>query len=125
MILIADDEPRIGEPLKAALSEAGFGVRYVKSPADALRSIESEGLLALITDVQLGSDVDGWAVARRARERQPELPIVYISGTCAADHRSRGVPDSLMLRKPFVPAQLLRALRELLDQGALAATAPR
>ena len=31
---------------------------------------------ALITDINMGSTPDGWAVARHARQRQPDLPVV-------------------------------------------------
>ena len=125
MILLAEDETRIGGPLKDMLCEAGFRVRYVTTSDEALETIDEydAGLSALITDIQLGSEINGWDVARRARECQPDLPILYISGTCSEEHRSLGVPDSLMLRKPLMAQQVLRALQTLFDQRRLVAAA--
>jgi hypothetical protein len=42
-------------------------------------------------------------VARRARKIETEFPIVYMSGAAAADWTSKGVPNSIMLAKPFAP----------------------
>jgi DNA-binding response OmpR family regulator len=66
---------------------------------------------ALVTDINFGREkVDGWKVARHAREIDPEFPVVYMSGDSAADWTSKGVPNSIMLSKPFAPAQLLTAI---------------
>ena len=73
----------------------------------------------LATDINLGSDkLTGWDVARRAREIEPELPIVYMTGDGASDWASQGVPNSILLTKPFAPAQLLTAVSQLLNAGS-------
>jgi DNA-binding response OmpR family regulator len=70
---------------------------------------------ALVTDVNLGDDqMDGWDVARHAREVDPNFPVVYMSGKDAQDWASKGVPNNIMLEKPFAPAQLVTAIRSLL-----------
>ena len=70
-----------------------------------------------MTDINLKGKTDGWEVARRAREIEAEFPIVYMSGAAAADWTSKGVPNSIMLAKPFAPAQLLTAVSNLLNSG--------
>ena len=62
--------------------------------------------------------MDGWEVARRAREIDPGFPIVYSSGMSAAEWPSKGVPHSIMLEKPFAPAQLVTAIAQLLNSGS-------
>ena len=59
--------------------------------------------------------MDGWEVAQQARKIDPEFPIVYISGASAADWPSKGVPNSIMLAKPFAPVQLVTAVSNLLN----------
>jgi hypothetical protein len=71
-----------------------------------------------VTDVSVRGRIDGWEVARRAREIDPEFPIVYMSGTSAADWPSKGVPNSIMLAKPFARAQLVTAVSQLLNAGS-------
>ena len=61
--------------------------------------------------------IDGWEVAQQAREIDPQFPVVYMSGASAADWPSKGVPKSIMLEKPFAPAQLLTAVSQLLNAG--------
>jgi hypothetical protein len=56
-------------------------------------------------------------VAQHAREIDPAFPVVYTSRAAAADWASKGVPNSIMLSKPFAPAQLLTAVSNLLNSG--------
>jgi DNA-binding NtrC family response regulator len=72
---------------------------------------------ALVTDINLQGKMDGWEIAQHAREIDPEFPIVYMSGASAADWPSKGVPKSIMLEKPFAPAQLVTAVANLLNDG--------
>jgi len=72
---------------------------------------------ALVTDISLRGKIDGWEVARQAREIDPEFPVVYISGGSAAEWPSKGVPNSVMVPKPFAPAQLVTAISNLLNAG--------
>ena len=72
---------------------------------------------ALVTDIGLRRQIDGWEVAQQAREIDPAFPIVYMSGAHAEDWASKGVPNSIMLAKPFAPAQLVTAVSQLLNAG--------
>jgi CheY-like chemotaxis protein len=73
---------------------------------------------ALVTDINLGrGQIDGWEIARHAREIDPEFPVVYMSGDSAEAWASKGVPNSIMLAKPFAPAQLGTAVSQLLNSG--------
>jgi FixJ family two-component response regulator len=51
-------------------------------------------ILGIITDIRLGSSPDGWEVARIAREIDPEMAVVYISGHGGVQWASQGVPGS-------------------------------
>ena len=85
----------------------------------------SDQICALITDIRLGTGPDGWDLARHARELNARLPIVYMSGDSSQGHSARGVPDSLMIQKPFAPAQIVTAISTLLNAvAALPAEAP-
>jgi DNA-binding response OmpR family regulator len=70
---------------------------------------------ALVADINLGDKIDGWDVSRHAREVDPNFPVVYMSGNDAGDWASKGVPNSIMLAKPFAPAQLVTAVSQLLN----------
>jgi hypothetical protein len=46
------------------------------------------------------------------------LSIVYITGAAVGRWPSRGVPNSVLLEKPFAPAQVVTAVSQLLNTGA-------
>ena len=117
LILLAEDEAFTALDLQDALEAAGFAVLHVFKGEDALAALNEQGvkLAGVITDVKFAETVDGWEVGRKARELLPHIPIIYISGDSAHEHTSQGVPESVMLQKPFVPTQLVTAISTLLN----------
>jgi len=119
VILVVEDDAPVQTIVEEALTDGGF------EPAIAASGEEAVTLLmgikgkyrALVTDVQLRGVMDGWEVAKRAREIDPEFPIVYMTGGHAAEWPSHGVPNSILLTKPFAPAQLVTAVSQLLNAG--------
>lgn len=59
----------------------------------------------------------GWEVATQARLIDAEFPVVYMTGAAADDWGAHGVPNSILLQKPFAPAQLVTAVSQLLNRG--------
>lgn len=111
LILVVDDNPLVAMSVEDTLREAGFAVLTVNSGEEACRLIEqADELTAVVTDIGLEADTDGWEVARRAREVHPDIAVVYISGQSAHEHDSSGVPNSRMLAKPFGCAGLIDAV---------------
>jgi DNA-binding response OmpR family regulator len=55
---------------------------------------------------------------RAAREINATFPIVYMTGAAADEWASKGVPNSVLLSKPFAPAQLVTAVSQLLNAAA-------
>lgn len=120
LILLVEDEALIAIDLQTALEAAGFGVTHVPTGTNAIKALDDKPLKfsGIVTDIRLGSGLNGWAVARHARELVPQIPVVYMSGDSAHEHTAQGVPDSIMLEKPFASAQLITAISTLLDAAA-------
>ena len=57
-------------------------------------------------------------MARKARELNPTIPVIYVSGKDGHDWSAQGVPQSVMIAKPFAVAQVVVAMANLLNQGA-------
>jgi CheY-like chemotaxis protein len=110
-----EDEPLVLMTVRQALEDAGYGVREAGDGREALAVIDAEiqTFGALVTDVNLGR-IDGWAVARHARELNPKMPVVYVTGDSAHEWASQGVPGSVLVEKPFAPAQIVTAVSSLL-----------
>ena len=119
VILVVEDEELLQSIVEETLSDGGFEPVFATSSEEAVSLLKSHNgrYRALVTDINLKGKTDGWEVARRAREIEAEFPIVYMSGAAAADWTSKGVPKSIMLAKPFAPAQLLTAVSNLLNGG--------
>ena len=120
LLLLVDDERLIVELLRESLEEGGFSVATAASASEAFESLDgiSGELAGLITDVNLGASKTGWDVARRARELRPDLPVVYTSGYAADDWTVEGVPKSIMVPKPYAPAQVVTAISTLINKVA-------
>jgi DNA-binding response OmpR family regulator len=118
VVLVVEDEILTQGLLEIALAEAGYEVCVVCSGAEAMSFLDacSECPRALVTDVNLGSAPNGWAIGRRARELSFVMPVVYMTGDSGHEWRAEGVADSLMVLKPFEPAQVVAAVSSLLAE---------
>ena len=119
VILVIEDDQAIQTIVDEALTEGGFEPAIAASGEEAVTLLKG-GLTkyrALVTDIALRGRMDGWEVAQQAREIDPTFPIIYMSGAHAEDWASKGVPNSIMLAKPFAPAQLVTAVSQLLNSG--------
>jgi DNA-binding response OmpR family regulator len=118
IILVVEDDPFVRGVVEETLTDGGFEIAMVSSGENAIDLLEvgKVNYRAVVTDINLGPDkTDGWDVARRAREIDAEFPVVYMTGASADDWASKGVPNSILLTKPFAPAQLLTAVSQLLN----------
>jgi DNA-binding response OmpR family regulator len=118
LVLIVEDEYLLQSDLERALIEGGFAVEGVYSGEEALARFMNGGknYVALVTDVNLQGDLNGWDVARRIREKEASFPVIYMTAY-AEDWASQGVPNSVLIPKPYAPAQLVTALSNLLNIG--------
>ena len=119
VLLLVEDEAVIQAMLDAELSDAGFAIVLAADGAGALAELEADAarFRAVITDIGLGSGPDGWDVGRRARELVATMPIVYMSGDSNLEWSAKGVPNSVMVAKPFATIQLLTAVSTLLNEA--------
>ena len=119
MVLIVEDDVLIQSMVEEALHEAGFETAIAPSAEEAVTLIKGKVMnyRALVTDINLRGRMTGWEVAKQARQIEPEFPIVYMTGAAADDWASHGVPNSILLVKPFAPAQLVTAVSQLLNVG--------
>ena len=119
-VLIVEDEPPLQTLVADSLEEAGFAVTVTANGEEAIEHLQHQEspCVALVTDIQLSpGGATGWDVARRARELDGSLPVIYMTGAAAADWPSNGVPNSILVTKPFAPAQIVTAVSQLLNSG--------
>jgi CheY-like chemotaxis protein len=124
-VMVVDDEVMVGDFMAELLSGWGLEVVLQRDPlaAAAWLADEARGLDLLITD-QTMPQMTGLALAQRATQLRPELPVLLYTGNAdghdRADWQRHGV--RALLRKPVEPELLRDALRRALQPGAGAVT---
>jgi DNA-binding response OmpR family regulator len=117
VILVVEDDHSIQGIVEDALIDGGFEPAIAPSGEEAVTLLKGDKskYRALVTDINLLGRLDGWQVAKQAREINPDFPIVYITGANGDQWASQGVPNSALLMKPFAAAQLVTAVSQLLN----------
>ena len=117
-VLVVEDEPLISDLVTEALADQGFAVEACDNARDALACLNSGSPVdILFTDVNLKGAMDGGALAQRARELRPDLPVVYTSGRLAAFECLQRVTGSMFVPKPYDPFNIGSLLQRLVGQA--------
>ena len=116
MVLVIEDDHLIQTMVEEALADGGFELAITASGEEAITLLrDGSQYRAVVTDINLTGRLDGWEVARAARKTDPTMPVIYMTGTHGEEWASMGVPNSVILAKPFAPAQLVTAISNLLN----------
>ena len=118
LVLLADDELLVRDLVQDGLEEAGYEVVAASTGAEALEALAAQrDFVAIVTDINFGAPPDGWAVAMHAREARPQVAVVYMTGDSAHEWSAHGVPQSVIITKPFSPFQVAVAVGTLLNRS--------
>lgn len=116
-VLIVDDDPAILFAYARLLEREGMCVDSCECLLEAVRHINSNQYLAVVTDLRLGGteNTDGLDVIRTLREVRPETKIILATGYGNSDieQAARGLGASHYFEKPVMPASILTALNDL------------
>jgi PAS domain S-box-containing protein len=115
-ILVVDDEPQLARMAVLALSQRGHHVMVARSGEEAIAQLQQRRADLIVSDLGLGSGMNGWDLAALVRERWPGTQFVLVTGWGAAitpaEARERGVDQ--VLAKPYRIAEL----RQIADRVA-------
>ncbi|HSC38342.1 MAG TPA: response regulator [Chitinophagaceae bacterium] len=124
-ILIIDDDRDLCTLLNRYLTENGFDVTEIYHGGEAIRWVEQNRPDLVLCDLRL-EDMDGIDVLKRIKERYISLPVIMI--TAYSDIRTSvnamrtGALD--YLTKPLQPAEILRSIREALEETEKSSPVP-
>jgi signal transduction histidine kinase/CheY-like chemotaxis protein len=118
-IVVCDDDADVRSFVTSFLRDAGHVVWEADKPAAALQILEEERPVDLLVVDYAMPDMSGVALAARARERQPDLKIVLMTGHAEA-LSGGGIPGAPLLAKPFKPDELTKKIAEALASRARA-----
>ncbi len=118
VILVVEDEERVRNHSVEALRELGYTVLQAPDGVEALRIMArgTQPIALLFTDVVM-PEMTGDELARRARERQPGLKVLYTSGYTPDENivTTNAEIAAALIAKPFGVAQLAAKVRAALD----------
>jgi CheY-like chemotaxis protein len=114
-VLVVEDHPAVRELIARGLRQHGYEVLEAEDGQAALDLVESRGrpIHAVVTDAVMPR-MGGLELAAHLRDRRPEIKLLLISGhvgTGAGDQQT----ELPFLHKPFMPVDVVRKVRELLD----------
>jgi PAS domain S-box-containing protein len=113
-VLIVEDDTFVAELAADMLGELGFESTITHSAKEALERLAGGDKPKLVfSDVVMPGGITGIELARKLRERFPELPILLTTGYSEQVSATEGFP---VLQKPYEMSALANAVSDLLKQ---------
>ncbi|MBC8076631.1 MAG: response regulator, partial [Chloroflexales bacterium] len=118
-ILIVDDEANIRLTLSTLLQRTGYAVRAAESGAEAVALLEQHAFDLLLVDLRM-PEMDGMQVVAAARQRQPEIAIIVLTGHGSLETAVEGLHQGIFdyLLKTTEPTQVIERVQAGLAQRA-------
>jgi PAS domain S-box-containing protein len=119
-ILVVEDEAAVRSTVRRQLETLGHKVLLAESADAALPILRDASRAAaidvLLTDVVLGSGMNGIDLAEAAKVATPNLPVIFMSGFTAVAEAQQRISESgaPLLTKPSTLSQLERALNAVM-----------
>jgi len=118
-LLLAEDDPLLGDGLQVALRRAGYTVDWLTDGADVLAALRADPFDVAVLDLGLPR-LDGLQLITAARSAGIGVPILVLTArdrlSDRVDALDAGADD--FVGKPFQPEELLARLRALLRRRA-------
>ena len=117
-ILVVDDEPNVLLTYRLILQQQGYAVCAALSSEEARKAISEQEVDLLLCDLSLEKQESGFDVIAFARENNPEVPTVLLTGYATPEATDRaeqlGIP---VLFKPIDIKELLETIASLLKEN--------
>ncbi len=120
-VLVVEDNAALRRVVTRQLGELGYRVLAAENAAAGLKLLDRQSVDLLLTDIVMPGGINGRELARRARQRWPEIKIVFTSGFSEARLNGDAGPLAActpLLSKPYRKEDLASAAREALDRVA-------
>ena len=118
MLIVVDDDEGIRVLLEEVLLDRGYDVITAQNGSEGLDWIHREPRLSLlITDIRMPG-INGWELARRARQMRADIKVLYITGY-PGEQRPDDAPPGPLMRKPWRAGEFYQCVEQLIgsDQG--------
>lgn len=114
-ILLIEDDPLIGDGLRAGLTKLGFSIDWFTRGLEGQRALPEAPYDAVVLDLSL-PEIDGLDILRHWRQQGADVPVLILTARDALEQRvnglQRGADDYLC--KPFALAEVAARLQALI-----------
>jgi CheY-like chemotaxis protein len=112
---VVEDNPDVAEVTVEMLRELGYEVELATDATAALEIIGRKTFDLVVSDIVMPGIMDGAELARAIRRRNPDLPVLLVTGYSQAASSAAG--DFNVLRKPFGIAELSRLAARIIAEA--------
>lgn len=123
-ILLAEDEPSLGQIIKESLETRNFKVLLCENGEKAYKVYSKERPELLVLDVMMPKK-DGFTLAKEIRQEDDEIPIIFLTAKSQTEDVVEGfhIGGNDYLKKPFSMEELIVRIHNLLDRSKIQKTA--
>jgi DNA-binding response OmpR family regulator len=116
-IILAEDEPALGQIVKESLESRDFEVLHCNNGKEAIEAYHTEKVDLLVLDVMMPLK-DGFSVAKEIREKDTETPIIFLTAKSQTSDvvEGFGIGGNDYLKKPFSMEELIVRIHSLLKR---------
>jgi PAS domain S-box-containing protein len=120
-VLVVEDDNLVRSYVVRQVTDLGYRTVVAANAEEALAALESNDIDLLFTDVIMPGPMNGPDLVQRAKDKRPDLRVLYTSGypENAIVHNGRLDAGVLLLAKPYSRAELARMLRAALDSAVV------
>jgi DNA-binding NtrC family response regulator len=114
LVLIAAADALTRQLTRNGLEMYGYEVVTARDGTEAVSLLQSERRIAVVvTDIELGGELDGLAVAQAARKIDPRMLVIYTSRFPHTIPANKKVSAAPTLRSPYHPQQIIGIISQL------------
>jgi two-component system cell cycle response regulator CpdR len=115
-ILVVDDDSILLGVIKLILEREGFVAHCVESGEEAIEQIKGKTFSLMITDFNMPG-LNGLELARKGLEIAPRMPVIMNTGGISpiVKRLAKEIGIAKVLAKPFLPGDLMKTIREVME----------
>ncbi|AFH47902.1 Response regulator [Ignavibacterium album JCM 16511] len=116
-ILLVEDEESLATGLEYNLTEEGYIVDWAKDGKQAIEKFDKGGYDLIILDIMLPYH-NGFEVAAKVRQKDPQIPILMLTAKTTVDDKVKGLETGAddYITKPFHLQELLLRIKGMLKR---------
>lgn len=117
-ILVVDDEPNVLITYRLILQQRGYEVSAAISSEEARKALLDKEIDLLLCDLSLEKQENGFDVIDLARQKNPQMPAVLLTGYATPEANERAEASGIpVLFKPIDINELLETISALLREN--------